>query len=447
MSEVLSQYGGLLIMKRQDQDSGEEQLEKALRIAEACKDDSLKARIHTEWAFVSWYQLRTGDCLHHSLRAIGLSSGLPDRAEEFTARRTLVDVLQVQGETKEAQRQVRIMHRIAQESGDRFQMVVFHRQRAKLAIPDGEWTTARRHYDAIISGYTFYIAFYARALVEHETGNPEKGRYFIDRFIDFIRSDREKPSMSYCFLALLIARVSRISGETDLVDLAVEWGHTALESNAQTPLGAATARVAIGLLALLRGDGQASGDQFDILIGQIDSDPGSLSLYSQHEPYGEFFGLYMRSIGEMGESVDHFRKTLAANTYNRPRSAWLTYELAVSLLERAQRDDVIAAQAHLDEALGVSVDLGMPPLEARVRERLSKLPPVGGSGFPDNLTQREVEVIHQLVVGKTDQEIADTLFISIKTASNHVGNILRKTGSGNRTEAANYAVKQGLVDR
>jgi DNA-binding CsgD family transcriptional regulator len=447
MSELLSQYGALLIMNGRDQNFAIEQLEEALRIAENRGDDSLKARIHTEWAFISWYQLRTGDCLDHSIRAIGLSSGLPDRAEEFAARRSLVDVLQVQGETKEALRQVNIMHRIAQESGDRWQMAVFHRQRGKLAIPDGDWTMARRNYDTIISKFTFYIAFYARALIEYETGNPERGQYFIERFTDFIRSDREKLSMSYSFWALLIARVSRISGETTLLDLAEAWGHRALELNARIPLGAATARVALGLLAVLRGDGPASKEQFDILIGQVDSVPGSLSLYSQHEPYGEFFGLYTRSVGKLDESVDHLRKTLAANNYNRPRCGWLSYELAVSLQERAQRDDVSTAEALLEGALEMSVQLGMLPLEARVRERLSQLSPPNRNGFPDSLTQREVEVIHQLVVGKTDQEIADTLFISIKTASNHVGNILRKTGCGNRTEAANYAVKQGLVDR
>ena len=116
------------------------------------------------------------------------------------------------------------------------------------------------------------------------------------------------------------------------------------------------------------------------------------------------------------------------------------------LLARLQKGDIEEAKGLLAHALDTAVNLWMPPLENRVRQSLAQVSPAVGNAYPDNLTQREVEVIHQLVVGKTDQEIADALFISTKTVLNHVGNILRTTGSGNRTEAANYATKHGLVD-
>ena len=50
-----------------------------------------------------------------------------------------------------------------------------------------------------------------------------------------------------------------------------------------------------------------------------------------------------------------------------------------------------------------------------------------------------------VAAGKTDREIAEELVISIRTVTTHVGNILNKTGTTNRTEAAAYADKQGLV--
>ena len=50
-----------------------------------------------------------------------------------------------------------------------------------------------------------------------------------------------------------------------------------------------------------------------------------------------------------------------------------------------------------------------------------------------------------LVEGASDQEIADGLFISRKTASNHVAAILEKLGAGNRTAAATLAVRKGFV--
>ena len=59
---------------------------------------------------------------------------------------------------------------------------------------------------------------------------------------------------------------------------------------------------------------------------------------------------------------------------------------------------------------------------------------------------RVLDVLREVAIGKTDAEIAETLFISTKTASNHVGNILKKTGAANRTEATRFAVDHGLID-
>jgi DNA-binding CsgD family transcriptional regulator/tetratricopeptide (TPR) repeat protein len=65
--------------------------------------------------------------------------------------------------------------------------------------------------------------------------------------------------------------------------------------------------------------------------------------------------------------------------------------------------------------------------------------------YPDGLTQREVEVLCLIAQGKTDREIAEELVISFRTVGNHVSNILNKTNTANRTEAATYAARHGLV--
>ena len=52
------------------------------------------------------------------------------------------------------------------------------------------------------------------------------------------------------------------------------------------------------------------------------------------------------------------------------------------------------------------------------------------------LTAREVEILHCLMAGQTNREIAESLFISVKTVSVHVSNILRKQGVSSREEAA-----------
>jgi non-specific serine/threonine protein kinase len=65
---------------------------------------------------------------------------------------------------------------------------------------------------------------------------------------------------------------------------------------------------------------------------------------------------------------------------------------------------------------------------------------------PDpGLTRREREVLHLLVLGRTDREIAAALFIGHRTAQDHVSHILAKLGVANRTEAAALAVRDGLI--
>jgi two-component system, NarL family, response regulator LiaR len=63
----------------------------------------------------------------------------------------------------------------------------------------------------------------------------------------------------------------------------------------------------------------------------------------------------------------------------------------------------------------------------------------------EELTNREMEVLLLMAQGKTNQEIADELFIAVKTVKVHVSNILSKLGVQDRTQAVIYAFKHSLV--
>jgi DNA-binding CsgD family transcriptional regulator/pimeloyl-ACP methyl ester carboxylesterase len=84
---------------------------------------------------------------------------------------------------------------------------------------------------------------------------------------------------------------------------------------------------------------------------------------------------------------------------------------------------------------GVEADV----LRAQRQERKSRVV------HPTGLSEREVEVLRVLAAGKSNQQIADELFISLNTVSHHLRNIFAKTGTVNRTEAASFAHQHGLT--
>lgn len=76
----------------------------------------------------------------------------------------------------------------------------------------------------------------------------------------------------------------------------------------------------------------------------------------------------------------------------------------------------------------------------RELQRTSDLPPT-----EEPLTEREVDVLRLVAEGMTNQEIAETLTIGVGTVRTHVSNILAKLHLANRTQAALYALREGLA--
>ena len=89
----------------------------------------------------------------------------------------------------------------------------------------------------------------------------------------------------------------------------------------------------------------------------------------------------------------------------------------------------------------------MRPLMDRVRsfQIAIESQPAKASSYPDGLSQREVDVLRLLHLGKSNREVAEDLFISLSTVAHHVSSIFNKTGVSNRTEAATYAARQRLI--
>jgi DNA-binding CsgD family transcriptional regulator len=133
------------------------------------------------------------------------------------------------------------------------------------------------------------------------------------------------------------------------------------------------------------------------------------------------------------------------------------YPLACALLRAAEsaldRGDRDAAAERLARAAPLADGLGAGPLREQIgslarRARLNV--PAGPAGDRSEggfgLTAREIEVLRLVAAGRSNPEIAAELFISAKTASVHVSNILAKLDATSRTEAAAIAHRAGLAD-
>ncbi|MBP2017738.1 NarL family two-component system response regulator LiaR [Symbiobacterium terraclitae] len=112
---------------------------------------------------------------------------------------------------------------------------------------------------------------------------------------------------------------------------------------------------------------------------------------------------------------------------------------ALSYLLKTARAQEIAAAVR-------AAARGEPVLDSRVtgkvltRIRRAETPPPH-----EALTPREREILGLIAQGRTNQEIADQLFITVKTVKTHITQILAKLGVDDRTQAAVYAHRNGLV--
>jgi predicted ATPase/DNA-binding CsgD family transcriptional regulator len=201
----------------------------------------------------------------------------------------------------------------------------------------------------------------------------------------------------------------------------------------------------------------------------------------------EYLGLVLCDQGECRAAAEHFAAavpTWRALNSRENMAEWLAEvaTLAAATGSSATSARLLGAAASLREAIGHAFVLPeLASFERTEREIRSRLGPDGfdaawsagatadlehalaaASQFlstltgpehgtagkpadPYHLTPRERDVLHLLAEGRSDREIADALFISVRTAQTHVGNLLAKLAVSNRAEAAALAVRHGLV--
>jgi DNA-binding CsgD family transcriptional regulator/tetratricopeptide (TPR) repeat protein len=112
-------------------------------------------------------------------------------------------------------------------------------------------------------------------------------------------------------------------------------------------------------------------------------------------------------------------------------------ELADALGRRQAPGDLGRARVALDAAAEEAEQLGMVPFSERIRQLRARRPATGTAGSP--LSPRELEVARLVARGLTNKQIGQALYVSERTAENHVQHILTKLGLRNRSQIAVWA--------
>ncbi len=187
------------------------------------------------------------------------------------------------------------------------------------------------------------------------------------------------------------------------------------------------------------------------VIGDADGGPRALELLAEADSEGRrpdvvLMDLQMAPVNGIEVTRDiraryHDVEVVALTSFGEEERIHAALQAGASgyLLKDSDAGDVAAAirAAHRGE-------LQIDPAVAR--GLMSSLGAAPGGDPTEDLTTRELEVLKLVGVGKANKEIAVALDISERTARTHVSNILAKLGLSSRTQAALWAVREGLVD-
>jgi DNA-binding NarL/FixJ family response regulator len=178
----------------------------------------------------------------------------------------------------------------------------------------------------------------------------------------------------------------------------------------------------------------------------------------QHVANGAGPGIYMgpveltlgqaaAALGHLGRAVENLRTAASICDANGARgyAVQARVELAAALTRRQAPGDRDEALAALAAAEREAEQLGMVPFTECTEQLQAQL--TAGPAGDSPLSPRELEVARLVAAGLTNKQIGQNLYVSDRTAENHVQHILTKLGLRNRSQIAAWASGEPGTDR
>ena len=454
---LLSHSLTVLGLSAQQPDEYTRAYDRALAIAQRHGDRVLEMQTLVNAGCLDGSYLRLHACIEKNLRAVALAEFLDQPFVEMHAYSESALAFYSLGELDKATRHANAALTVARRSRNRWYTALVLSVQQALSCLQGDWEAARKFSDQGLElSPKFEVLLSNRAMLECQVGNFEQCDVYLDLLLEAGTLDAQSPRG--IDPNVVVPMVARITGNTARTEVADAINTGIVTWPAATPWYRELARVGLALSALQRGDPTEIEDCYN----DLRSVQGRMPYVCPHISGDRLLGLLANACGNADVAAAHCEAALAfcRQAGYRPELAWTCYDYACILTDRmssgASEPTRTAARekatALLDEALTIARELVMRPLNERAAARKAQLlsMPAGDgrpprASYPDGLSQREVEVLALLAAGKTNPAIAAALGISPKTVTHHVTSILSKIGASNRTEAAAYAVRTGLV--
>jgi len=333
---------------------------------------------------------------------------------------------------------------------DRELVSLVYGSNASLAAMTGNWREARdfSHRELAIklppTSWFHYVRLLVRAHLEYQAGEKSDGDRWLSAFSEALRRAPHE-AVRYSTITSAAYHISHIllfAKPTMTLEACESMAAECLASSPHLkPKAIHQATIGLGLCAALRGDAKGAAEQYEILLSSTSSEVFKTNTARE-------LGLMARVAGRIDAAVDHFEESLrfTRRAGYRPECAWTCHDYAGTLLERDDPGDREKAKSLLEEGTRIAAEVGMPPLAEKIAVLREQLEP-GRSRrqvYPDDLTDREAEVLRLLAAGLPNRRIGEELSISTHTVATHIRHIYEKTGAANRAEATGYALRNGI---
>lgn len=439
---LLTAYGRAIGLVEGGYERAIESFTRAIAIARREHDEALEMDALVDSCAINFFHLNWDRVINDHSRAIALARSLDDTRAEVSATLFASQAMYATGNHDSAAAYAERLLRLGERLRDRYYLANALWINEMVASACGDWQAATYFSDrALEQAPQDSRLVGTRVFMEFQIGNYESGNVYINRLIDTMRSTEPNLTTEYAFVAWIIPLIASIANSEEHMESASRAAMSVMRSNTMAPIHRLYANVGKALLAVREVDELRASEAIETLATYAGSMiVGGLSA-------DRLLGLVSSGLGRFNDSESYFGAAIEfcrASGY-LPELGRASVDLAQVLVDQSKPDSVDRINRLLDEADRIAVDLGMPSLSEKTGGLREAIEASHSAASVGGLTPREIEVLQLVALGKTNREIANDLTISMRTVDHHMGNVLSKTDSANRAEAASYAIRHGLA--